>query len=77
MTALVVTVELENQLLSLIPRFYDSDKEDIKIDNQSIYNSKLISLRKNISLVSQETTLFDDTIRNNIAYADLDASQRY
>jgi len=33
-------------------------------------------LRKNISLVSQETTLFDDTIRNNIAYADLDASQK-
>ena len=64
----------KSTILSLIPRFYDSDKGDIKIDNQSIYNSKLISLRKNISLVSQETTLFDDTIRNNIAYADLDAS---
>ena len=64
----------KSTILSLIPRFYDSDKGDIKIDNQSIYNSKIISLRKNISLVSQETTLFDDTIRNNIAYADLDAS---
>ena len=37
---------------------------------------KLDSLRKNISLVSQETTLFDDTIKNNIGYADLDASQK-
>ena len=64
----------KSTILSLIPRFYDPHKGDIKIDNQSIYNSKLISLRKNISLVSQETTLFDDTIRNNIAYADLDAS---
>ena len=44
-----------------------------KIDNQSIYKSTINSLRKNISLVSQDTTLFDDTIRNNIAYANLDA----
>ena len=44
---------------------------DIKIDNQSIYNSSIYSLRKNISLVSQDTTLFDDTILNNIAYANL------
>ncbi len=65
----------KSTILNLIPRFYDPHNGDIKIDNQSIYNSKLISLRKNISLVSQETTLFDDTIKNNIAYADLDASQ--
>jgi len=45
------------------------------IDDQSIYNSKIYSLRKNISLVSQDTTLFDDTIRNNISYANLDASE--
>ena len=75
MTALVgYTGAGKSSILNLIPRFYDCDEGDIKIDNQSIYNSKLISLRKNISLVSQETTLFDDTIRNNIAYADLDAS---
>ena len=66
----------KSTILNLIPRFYDPHKGDIKIDNQSIYSSKLISLRKNISLVSQETTLFDDTIRNNIAYADLDASEK-
>ena len=66
----------KSTILNLIPRFYDPHKGDIKIDNQSIYSSKLISLRKNISLVSQETTLFDDTVRNNIAYADLDASEK-
>tara|TARA_B100000579_G_scaffold112573_1_gene90064 strand:+ start:1433 stop:3172 length:1740 start_codon:yes stop_codon:yes gene_type:complete len=66
----------KSTILNLIPRFYDPNKGDIKIDNQSIFDSKLVSLRKNISLVSQETTLFDDTVRNNIAYADLDASQK-
>ncbi len=66
----------KSTIMSLIPRFYDPESGDIKIDNQSIYETKLESLRKNISLVSQETTLFDDTIRNNIAYADLDASQK-
>ena len=66
----------KSTILNLIPRFYDPHNGDIKIDNQSIYDSKLASLRKNISLVSQETTLFDDTVRNNIAYADLDASEK-
>ena len=49
---------------------------DIQIDGQSIYKSTIDSLRKNISLVSQDTTLFDDTIRNNIAYANLNATQK-
>ena len=66
----------KSTIMSLIPRFYDPQIGDIKIDDQSIYNSKLESLRKNISLVSQETTLFDDTIKNNIGYADLDASDK-
>ena len=66
----------KSTIMSLIPRFYDPQEGDIKIDNQSIYNLRLDSLRKNISLVSQETTLFDDTIKNNIGYADLDASQK-
>ena len=61
-------------ILNLIPRFYDANSGDIKIDNQSIYNSTIYSLRKNISLVSQDTTLFDDTIFNNIAYANINAS---
>jgi len=64
----------KSTILNLIPRFYDTNSGDIKIDNQSIYDSSINSLRKNISLVSQDTTLFDDTIFNNIAYANLDAS---
>ncbi len=64
----------KSTILNLIPRFYNINNGDIKIDNQSIYNSTIRSLRKNISLVSQDTTLFDDTIRNNIGYANLDAS---
>ena len=64
----------KSTVLNLIPRFYDADSGDIKIDKQSIYDSSIYSLRKNISLVSQDTTLFDDTIFNNIAYANLNAS---
>ena len=66
----------KSTILNLIPRFYNIDEGNIKIDNQSIYESTIYSLRKNISLVSQDTTLFDDTIKNNIAYANLDASQK-
>ena len=65
----------KSTILNLIPRFYDCTSGDIIIDNQSIYKSTINSLRKNISLVSQDTTLFDDTIKNNIAYANLNASQ--
>ncbi len=64
----------KSTILNLIPRFYNINSGDIKIDNQSIYDSKVSSLRKKISLVSQDTTLFDDTIRNNIGYANLDAT---
>ena len=64
----------KSTILNLIPRFYDADSGDILIDNQSIYNSKITSLRKEISLVSQETTLFDDTIKNNIKYANANAT---
>ena len=59
----------KSTILNLIPRFYDAQTGDICIDNQSIYNVTIKSLRQNISLVSQETTLFDDTIKNNILYA--------
>ena len=64
----------KSTILNLIPRFYNIIEGDIKIDDQSIYDTKIFSLRKNISLVSQDTTLFDDTIKNNIAYANLDAT---
>ncbi len=66
----------KSTVLNLIPRFYNVNSGDIKIDGQSIYEASINSLRKNISLVSQDTTLFDDTIKNNISYANLDASQK-
>jgi subfamily B ATP-binding cassette protein MsbA len=64
----------KSTILNLIPRFYNVNSGDIEIDQQSIYKCKLQSLRKEISLVSQDTTLFDDTIKNNIAYANLNAT---
>ena len=64
----------KSTILNLIPRFYQPDSGDILIDNQSIFDTKILSLRKQISLVSQETTLFDDTIKNNIKYANEDAT---
>ena len=66
----------KSTILNLIPRFYDIQSGDIFIDNQSIYKSKIKSLRNCISLVSQETTLFDDTIKNNIKYAKDDATDK-
>ncbi len=59
----------KSTILNLIPRFYDCQSGDIFIDGQSIYKSTIKSLRDQISMVSQETTLFDDTIKNNIKYA--------
>ena len=64
----------KSTVLNLIPRFFNASDGDILIDEQSIYQLKIHSLRKNISLVSQETTLFDDTIKNNISYANPDAT---
>jgi subfamily B ATP-binding cassette protein MsbA len=66
----------KSTILNLIPRFYDVQSGDILIDNQSIYEVKIKSLRDKISLVSQDTTLFDDTIRNNIKYAKDDVSDK-
>ena len=65
----------KSTILNLIPRFYDPQNGDLEIDSQSIYNSTIFSLRENISLVSQDTTLFDDTIKNNIIYANSNASE--
>ena len=64
----------KSTILNLIPRFYNADTGDIQIDGQSIYKTTVKSLRDNISLVSQETTLFDDTILNNIKYSNENAS---
>ena len=62
-------------IMNLIPRFYNASSGEILIDNQSIYEISLFSLRKNISLVSQDITLFDDTVLANIAYANSEASK--
>ena len=64
----------KSTILNLIPRFYDPESGDITIDDQSIYKSTIESLRNEVSMVSQETTLFDDTIKNNIKYAKADAT---
>ena len=66
----------KSTILNLIPRFYNSTDGDILIDSQSIYKTTINSLRNNISLVSQDTTLFDDTIKNNIAYAKPNATDK-
>ncbi len=62
-------------IMNLIPRFYNASSGEILIDNQSINKVSLFSLRKNISLVSQDITLFDDTVLSNIAYANSEASK--
>ncbi len=75
MTALIgLSGAGKSTILNLLSRFYDCNSGDILIDNQSIYKTTLHCLRSNISLVSQDTTLFDDTIKNNIKYANLNAT---
>jgi len=66
----------KSTIMNLIPRFYNIKSGDIKIDNQSIYDVSINSLRKNISLVSQDTTLFDESIFKNISYANSKASRQ-
>ena len=65
----------KSTIINLLPRFYDPQQGKIFIDNQDIKKVSLKSLRNKISLVSQDIILFDDTIRNNIAYANNSASQ--
>ena len=66
----------KSTIINLLPRFYDPGTGKILIDNQDIKNIRLSSLRKNISLVSQDIILFDDTVHANIGYANLDASDK-
>ena len=65
----------KSTIFNLLPRFYDPQIGTILIDDQNIGKVSLQSLRKNISLVSQDITLFDDTVMANIAYANLNASK--
>ena len=59
----------KSTIINLLPRFYDVQSGSIEIDNQNIKNVSLGSLRKSLSLVSQDVILFDDTVKNNISYA--------
>ena len=65
----------KSTIINLIPRFYDPQEGEILIDGQNIQRINLNSLRNKISLVSQDVTLFDDTVKNNIAYANSFATQ--
>ena len=65
----------KSTVLNLIPRFYDIEIGKISIDGIDVRNVTLNSLRGAIALVSQDITLFDDTIRSNIAYGRPDASE--
>jgi len=66
----------KSTIINLLPRFYDPQEGEIQIDGQNIKKINLKSLRKKISLVSQDVILFDDTIKKNIAYADSTATQK-
>ena len=66
----------KSTIINLLPRFYEPQKGKIYIDNQNIHNHSLKSLRKNISLVSQDVILFDGTVKNNVAYANPNASNK-
>jgi len=66
----------KSTFLSLIPRIYDPTDGKISIDNQDLKLVNLNSLREKISIVDQNTTLFDDTVFNNIKYANSNASDQ-
>ncbi len=65
----------KSTILNLIPRFYDPKEGYISVDNQNISQVKLETLRKEIALVSQDIIMFDDTIKNNLIFANFDASE--
>ena len=64
----------KSTIINLLPRFYDPQNGAIEVDNQNIKEISLSSLRRNISLVSQDVILFDDTIKGNILYAKPEAT---
>jgi len=66
----------KTSLVNLIPRFYDVTEGTILIDDVDIRNTSIISLRQQIAVVTQEPILFNDTVRNNIAYGCRDATEQ-
>lgn len=65
----------KTSLVNLIPRFYDVSEGRVLIDNRDIRDVTLQSLRSQIAIVTQQTILFNDTVRNNIAYGDIDRTE--
>ncbi len=65
----------KSTILNLIPRFYDPNEGRILIDGQEIQNVTIDSLRRSIALVSQDVTMFNDTVRANIAYGRSNATE--
>ncbi len=65
----------KSSIISLLPRFYDISSGEISVDGTSIYDMPLRNLRDQISLVTQNITLFNDTVANNIAYAKPEATR--
>jgi subfamily B ATP-binding cassette protein MsbA len=65
----------KTSLVNLIPRFYDVSEGRILIDGHDIMDVSLQSLRKQIAIVTQQTILFNDTVRNNIAYGDIERTE--
>jgi len=69
-----MTASGKSTIMNLIPRFYDVTAGAVRIDGRDVRDFTLESLRTHIGIVFQETTLFSGTLRNNIAYANPDAS---
>jgi subfamily B ATP-binding cassette protein MsbA len=65
----------KTSLVNLIPRFYDVTNGRIRIDGHDIREVSLQSLRSQIAIVTQQTILFNDTVRNNIAYGDINRTE--
>jgi ATP-binding cassette, subfamily B, bacterial MsbA len=66
----------KTSLVNLLPRFYDVERGQVLIDETDIRKVTLLSLRDQIGLVTQQTILFNDTVRNNIAYGNLKCSDQ-
>ena len=65
----------KSTLVSLLPRFYDVQSGSVRLDGHDVREYRLADLRRQVSVVSQDVVLFDDTIRNNIAFGGIQCSE--